>query len=157
MATLERALPSRTAAEARPWLARHRELTSLPQLTAAEEQELVALKWSTDYADPHDGLLHATEMPASRFPINRLCSRALNEELDALDPQRLERECASLAIPVLVIEGARDPRPSESLDSLTRALRSVDRVRLDKAGHYPWVEAPGALGRAISEWRGSLA
>jgi proline iminopeptidase len=135
-----------------PWEARHRDLAGSTEMTTTEERELIALRWATDYADLGEGLTHAREMLASGLVVNRRCSDELNAELDALDAADLERRCASLPIPVLVIEGERDPRPREALDFLVRSLPSVQRTRIDGAGHFPWVEAPHVVGDTLQGW-----
>lgn len=77
--------------------------------------------------------------------------RALNRELDALDPDVLRDRCATLTeVPVLIVHGRDDPRPAAAGDGLVDALPTVRRELLD-AGHLPWLEQPKTLGRLLRD------
>jgi proline iminopeptidase len=52
-------------------------------------------------------------------------------------------------VPTLILDGAEDIRPRWPVDSLERALPRVTRVRIDGAGHLPWMEAPDPFRAAI--------
>lgn len=51
--------------------------------------------------------------------------------------------------PVLMVQGADDPRPWTATDDLLRALPAARRVVLDRAGHAPWAERPDAVQAAV--------
>lgn len=44
--------------------------------------------------------------------------------------------------PVVLVQGADDPRPRSATDGLLNALPRARRVVLDRAGHAPWSERP---------------
>ena len=62
--------------------------------------------------------------------------------------------CRSLNIPALIVHGTEDPRPAWATDSLFEALPRAERVIIDGAGHFPWVErrdeTRAALGQFLS-------
>ncbi|WP_050803562.1 MULTISPECIES: alpha/beta fold hydrolase [Protofrankia] len=122
-------------------LRRYDQLVSLGR-TADQDRELAILQWKTDCADPDAGELHATAMATPWSPVNELCNRALGTEVDGWVEQDLLAEYRRLRVPVLVVHGDRDPRPSSAADSLCRALPDVHRVDLRDAGHLPWLEHP---------------
>jgi proline iminopeptidase len=49
-----------------------------------------------------------------------------------------------------------DVRPRWAVDSLERALPRVTRVRIDEAGHLPWMEAPDRFRAAVREFLAGL-
>ena len=56
---------------------------------------------------------------------------------------------------MLIIDGARDPRPRWAVDSLERALPAVTRVILPGAGHMPWLEEPAEFPRYLLDFLGA--
>jgi pimeloyl-ACP methyl ester carboxylesterase len=48
--------------------------------------------------------------------------------------------CQALTIPVLILQGGKDPRPTAACDSLVQALPTAARIVLPEAGHLPWTE-----------------
>ncbi|GAA2512726.1 proline iminopeptidase-family hydrolase [Streptomyces longisporus] len=132
-------------------LARWRELTGRPHLSEDEERERAVLQWSADYADRERALEHAGRLTDPWLGINAECSRALNDERRRnWGTPGLHDACASLDVPVLIVDGARDPRPRSAVDSLERALPRVRRVTLPEAGHAPWVEDPKGFREALT-------
>ncbi len=139
-----------------PALTRLRELSDRTELTADEERELVLMQWSTDYADARQGRVFAARMLDEGFRINRVCSRLLNAEIDALQPDELRAQCSTLQVPVLIIDGDMDPRPRGAIDSLAQALPEVERVIIPGAGHLPWLEKRNEVRHAIRGWLRTL-
>ncbi|MEU6573824.1 alpha/beta hydrolase [Streptomyces sp. NPDC046805] len=132
-------------------LARWRELTGRTRLTEREERERAVLQWSAEFEDRERALEHAERMADPWFGINHACSRALNDERRRTwGTPELYAACASLDVPVLIVDGARDPRPRTAVDSLERALPRVRRVVLPDAGHMPWVEDPKGFRDAVA-------
>ncbi|MCF3964124.1 alpha/beta fold hydrolase [Streptomyces fuscigenes] len=119
-------------------------------LTRAEERELAVLQWSADFLGP-DALAAAEAMATPWFGVNQACNRALGREMRQLVAGGCLRErCAALAVPVLILDGARDIRPRSAVDSLERALPHVTRAVLPEAGHMPWAEDPAGFASALT-------
>lgn len=110
------------------------------------------IRWAIDFAEPAVGLERAREMAASGFAVNTECNSVLNAELSAVPEDEWLRRCAAIEVPVLVIQGERDPRPLEAVGSMLRALPAARRVVLRGAGHYPWVERPQEVRHEVEAW-----
>jgi proline iminopeptidase len=52
--------------------------------------------------------------------------------------------------PVLIIAGHQDPIGDKTAEDIRSLLKSSTLVYLDKCGHFPWLEQPDALRRAIA-------
>jgi proline iminopeptidase len=125
--------------------------------TAAEEREWCVLQWSADYADRERAVAHAEASATPWFGVNHACNAALNSETDrSAGTAELRSACAALDVPVLIVHGTRDIRPSRATDSLARTLPRADRVLLDGAGHLPWVERPGEFRAAVGDFLAGL-
>jgi proline iminopeptidase len=129
-------------------LDRWRELKSRPERSQGEERELDVLWLSADFADPARSREHAERALTPFLGMNWACSRALNA--DRRRSGGLLEACRTLAVPVLLVDGAHDIRPRWAVDSLERALPANRRVVLDGAGHLPWVEEPAAFRSAVT-------
>ena len=127
-----------------------RKLRAERALTEAEEREAAVLQWSTEFVDPGRATELAERMATPWFAINQECNRTINDELkrEWREPE-LEAACRELEVPTLILDGARDSRPRWAVDSLERALPQVTRVRIEGAGHLPWMEAPDRFRGAI--------
>lgn len=66
-------------------------------------------------------------------------------------PLELWSELADLAVPVLVVHGTGDPVPVEMARELAAAVPDGAFVRVERAGHFPWVERPDVVVPAL--WR----
>ncbi|WP_369249374.1 alpha/beta fold hydrolase [Streptomyces sp. R41] len=131
--------------------ARWEELTDRPLRTEDEDRERAVLQWSTEFEDRERAMAHARRMADPWFGVNDACNKALNEERKRIwGKQELYAACASLDVPVLIVDGARDIRPRSAVDSLERALPRVRRVSLPEAGHMPWVEDPKGFREAVT-------
>ena len=54
-------------------------------------------------------------------------------------------QLATLAMPSLIIHGARDPRPARVAQHLAECIPSAGYVALPNTGHLPWIEDPEML------------
>ena len=139
------------------WRPQHRDearrrLASQPFADLASKPDDRVVRWAIDFADPGVGLARAQEMAASGFEVNAECNSALNAELSAMPDEEWLRRCARVTAPVLVIQGERDPRPLQAVDSMLTSLPAARRVVLLGAGHYPWVERPQEVRREVKAW-----
>jgi len=129
---------------------RWRELRGRRSRTEAEERELDVLWLSADFVDPGRAREHAERLLTPYLGMNWECSRVLNA--DRRRSGGLLGACATLTVPVLLIDGAHDIRPRWAVDSLERALPAARRVVLAGAGHLPWVEEPAAFRAAVARF-----
>jgi proline iminopeptidase len=129
---------------------RWRALKSRRSRSEAEERELDVLWLSADFADRARAREHAERLLTPYLGTNWECSRALNA--DRRRSGGLLGACATLAAPVLLVDGAHDIRPRRAVDSLERALPAARRVVLADAGHLPWVEEPAAFRAAVARF-----
>jgi proline iminopeptidase len=124
------------------------------RLDAAGDRERAVLQWSAEFTGP-DARRHAEEMATPWFGINRECYDAIWGELRRTwHEDELMAGCRALDVPVLIVDGATDPRPRWAVDSLERALPRVTRVIWPDAGHVPWLEIPGEFAAQLLAWLG---
>lgn len=132
-----------------PDLARVTDLKSRRR-TVEEDRELTVLRWSADIADPKTALGHAERMATPWLEVNYECHAALTaEDRRTCREAELLAACRTLAVPTLIIDGARDIRPRSAVDPLAEALPSATRVVLPDAGHVPWLEDPAGFRAAL--------
>jgi proline iminopeptidase len=120
-----------------------------------DEREANRLQWSIDYATDEIAAPQVGRMLGQGFSINHECYRALNAELEARSAQ-LFAGVGHLRVPVLVVQGAADPRPLAACDELVERLSVVARVVFEGAGHFPWVERPDDFRQAVTAWLAQL-
>jgi proline iminopeptidase len=113
--------------------------------TADEEREFRTLCRAPDFADRERALLFAAREAAAPFRTNYACDAALSAAAEQWDEPELVDACRALTVPVLLVHGAADPRPSRAIESLATALPDAEVHVPPGAGHLPWVEAPDAL------------
>ncbi|MEU8759000.1 alpha/beta fold hydrolase [Streptomyces sp. NPDC048659] len=69
----------------------------------------------------------------------------------ALDPEATRAALAALTAPVLVLAGALDASPTPAKAArLAACFPHAELVVQADAGHYPWVDDPGAFTRAVA-------
>ena len=124
---------------------RARELDALTSEGAAGDElalELMRIVWPAYFADPE----RAPPMPALRIASERsaLMGRSILAELPSL-----EAGLPEIRVPVGFVHGSRSPMPlATSTDAADRIPGAwVDVV--DGAGHFVWVESPGAVRAAL--------
>ncbi len=128
-----------------PVRVRARELDELSTAGAANDElalEQMSLVWPAYFADPEA----APPMPELRMASDRSAQmgRSILAELPAL-----EAGLADIRLPVGFVHGSRSPMPlAASTDAAEQIPGSwVDVV--DGAGHFIWVEAPGAVRASL--------
>lgn len=112
----------------------------------AHEDEWLA-RVSIGFADRRTAMAQARALTTPRFAPNQECADAL--KADARPTPEVVAACGNLTVPTLIVHGALDLRPPSVTDSLAATLPRVERVIIDGAAHYPWLEAPDAFGAAI--------
>lgn len=137
----------RTPAEVR---ARARELDAPTTEGAADDElalEQMRLVWPAYFADPEQ----APPMPELRMASERSAQmgRSILAELPVL-----EAGLPWIRVPVGFVHGSRSPMPvAASTDAADRIPGAwVDVV--DSAGHFVWVEAPGAVRASLRRLTG---
>jgi pimeloyl-ACP methyl ester carboxylesterase len=124
---------------------RLRELDELTTKGAAGDElklELIGLVWPAYFADPEQ----APPMPELRMASER--SAQMGRSILAGLPA-LEAGLPQIRVPVGFVHGSRSPMPlAASTDAADRIPGAwVDVV--EGAGHFVWVEAPGAVGASL--------
>ena len=125
--------------------ARARELDELSMAGEADDElalEGMGLVWAAYFADPES----APPMPELRISSERSADMvpSIMAELPAL-----EAGLPGIRVPVGFVHGSRSPMPlAASTDAAERIPRAWVEV-VDGAGHFIWVEAPGAVRAAL--------
>jgi pimeloyl-ACP methyl ester carboxylesterase len=125
--------------------ARARELDELSMAGEADDElalEGMRLVWPAYFADPDS----APPMPELRIASERSAEmvQSILAELPAL-----EAGLPGIRVPVGFVHGSRSPMPlAASTDAAERIPGAWVEV-VEGAGHFVWVEAPGAVGLAL--------
>jgi pimeloyl-ACP methyl ester carboxylesterase len=125
--------------------ARARELDELSMAGGADDElalEGLRLVWSAYFADPE----RAPQMPELRIASRRSAEMvpSIQAELPAL-----EAGLSRIRVPVGFVHGSRSPMPlAASTDAAERTPGAWVEV-VEGAGHFVWVEAPGAVRAAL--------
>jgi pimeloyl-ACP methyl ester carboxylesterase len=124
---------------------RARELDELSMADAVDENvalEAMRLVWPAYFADPE----RAPPMPELQYGAERSAQMypSIQAELPAL-----EAGLAGIRVPVGFVHGSRSPMPlAASTDGAERIPGAWVEV-VEGAGHFTWVEAPGAVRAAL--------
>jgi pimeloyl-ACP methyl ester carboxylesterase len=125
--------------------ARARELDELSTKGAADDA--LALKgmrlvWPAYFADPEA----APPMPELRMASERSAQmvQSINAELP-----KLEAELPEIRIPVGFVHGSRSPMPVEASTDAAERIPGAWVDIVEGAGHFIWVEGPGAVRAAL--------
>jgi pimeloyl-ACP methyl ester carboxylesterase len=125
--------------------ARAREIDELAMAGAADDElalEGMRLVWPAYFADPES----APPMPDLRIASARSAEMvpSIQAELPAL-----EAGLSGIRVPVGFVHGSRSPMPlAASTDAAERIPDAWVEV-VDGAGHFVWVEAPGAVRASL--------
>ena len=122
--------------------------------TWEEEVEFRRLKWMTDFVDQSSPPSELEEMATTPLDINFSVNRALSRAELYPSAQILDA-CHECEVPALLIHGSHDPRPDVGAVELSEHLRHSRFVRIEHAGHLPWVEQPDVTTRLIKDFIGS--
>jgi pimeloyl-ACP methyl ester carboxylesterase len=133
-----------------PVRARARELDELATVGAADDElalEGMRLVWPAYFAEPE----RAPPMPELRIASRRSAEmgRSILAELPAL-----EAGLPQIRVPVGFVHGSRSPMPlAASTDGAERIPGAWVEV-VEGAGHFVWVEAPGAVRASLRRLTG---
>jgi proline iminopeptidase len=109
------------------------------QGTEADLRESMRLFWPAYFAEP----AKAPPFPALDFSLEAYAATfaSLHDELPGLAGR-----LAGVAVPTLFVHGAASPMPVTASTDSAEAIGPAATVEvLPGAGHFPWVERPGAL------------
>jgi pimeloyl-ACP methyl ester carboxylesterase len=120
---------------------RARELDELQMTGEADDAlalEGMRLVWPAYFADPEA----APPMPELRMASERSAQmvESINEELP-----KLEAGLPQIRVPVGFVHGSRSPMPIEASTEAAERIPSAWVEVVEGAGHFIWVEAPGAV------------
>jgi proline iminopeptidase len=132
--------------------ARYELLSQNDARTPEEERAYSLLSWSTDYADPPDAREAVARFIEEGFAVNYQCNAELNAETKTLREEDTLARCRALDMPVLILHGTEDSRPAWATDSLLAALPRAERVIINGAGHFTWVERPEETRSALRQF-----
>lgn len=131
---------------------RARELDQLAMAGRADDAqalESMQLVWPAYFADPE----HAPEMPL------RMASKRAGEMVKSIQAElpRLEAGLPEIRVPVGFVHGSKSPMPiGASTDAAERIPGAWVEIA-EGAGHFTWVEAPGAVRTALRRLTGGGA
>lgn len=111
--------------------------------------------WSEAYRAGRDAGRDQT--PPMAYPPNLEVNRVLNEAVRAyIHRPRLWRDVADLTVPVLIIDGDDDIRPSWPNEQIAALLPNSRYHRIGGAGHCPWFTHAGALSELLNGFLDAL-
>jgi pimeloyl-ACP methyl ester carboxylesterase len=105
--------------------------------------ESMRLLWPAYFAAPAT----APPFPGMRFSVEAYSAtfESLHAELPALAAR-----LAGIAVPALFVHGAGSPMPVTASTATAAAIGAAAEVEVvDGAGHFPWLECPGAVRVAL--------
>jgi pimeloyl-ACP methyl ester carboxylesterase len=125
--------------------ARARELDELSMKGEADDAlalEGMRLVWPAYFADPEA----APPMPELRMASERSAQMvpSINAELP-----KLEAGLPGIRVPVGFVHGSRSPMPIEASTDAAERIPSAWVEVVEGAGHFIWVEAPGAVRHSL--------
>jgi proline iminopeptidase len=111
--------------------------------TDADLMESMRLLWPAYFADP----AAATPFPDLTFSVAAYAATfaSLHDELPGLAAR-----LAGVGVPTLFVHGAAGPMPVTASTETAEAMGPAAAVEvLGDAGHFPWIERPGAVRGAL--------
>ncbi len=111
--------------------------------TEGDLMESMRLLWPAYFADP----AAAPPFPGMRFSVEAYSATfaSLHAELPALAAR-----LAGVSVPTVFIHGAGSPMPVTAATDTAQAIGSAAVIQvLGGAGHFPWIERPGAVRAAL--------
>ncbi len=108
---------------------------------------LRTLSRMTDVFDSNqvDNLPSVDEYPVSNAANEKVGADWKHYTKDSI----FRRSVYNLSMPVLLLHGACDPRPSHFIETLASKLACSTFVSIPESGHYPWVEKPDEVKASL--------
>lgn len=113
--------------------------------SAEEQAEGLSIIWPYYFAKPET---------APPFPFERLGYGA--ETFASIDEHFERRTLADgvpdVRLPALFVHGVADPLPARASVDTAALMPNAKVVLIENCGHFPWLERPGELSRAVEEF-----
>lgn len=90
-------------------------------------------------------------LKAGKEHYNPEAGEHLNPAYDEGTSARIEA-LKKVDIPTLILHGRQDPMPESVALENQKLLKGSRLVWLDRCGHWPWIEQPGAMEKAMFEF-----
>jgi proline iminopeptidase len=90
-------------------------------------------------------------LKAGKEHYNPEADERLSPEYERGAPARIEG-LKKVDIPTLIVHGRQDPMPESVALENQKLLKGSRLVWLDRCGHWPWIEQPAALEKAMFEF-----
>jgi pimeloyl-ACP methyl ester carboxylesterase len=136
----------------RPELAaRARELderATVGQGTAEDALESLAIVWPGYFSQPDQ----APPMPPLRLSAECYAGTFASIQ-EHFDQHTLERSLPALTVPALFVLGAHSPIPARH-GVASAGLIPGARYQIEDCGHFPWLERPGSVRKALERISG---
>jgi len=116
----------------------------------ADKATLEAIRAVTPgyFFDREKGLAFGRQLSdgTAHVKVNQLLFEDMAKHYDSRPGlQKLDR-------PVLIVQGHQDPLGDKTAEDIHVAIKRSVVTYLDKCGHYPWLEQPGAFRKAIAQF-----
>jgi proline iminopeptidase len=97
--------------------------------------------------------LHEELASAPPKHVGPQCSIGTNASISAHFEQRtLELRLPDARLPLLIVHGAQSPLPVESAERTAALVPGAVFDPVDDCGHFPWIEQPNAVRRAVERF-----
>jgi len=90
-------------------------------------------------------------LKAGKEHYNPEADERLSSDFDRGASARIEA-LRKMDIPTLIVHGRQDPMPESVALENQKLLKGSRLVWLDRCGHWPWIEQPAALEKAMFEF-----
>lgn len=122
----------------------------------ARDPELAACEWlkamlPSQFYDRSKVFAAQALFKPGRHYYNEGAGKYLNPAFEQGAPARIEA-LKKLDIPALILHGRQDPMPESVALENQKLLKGSRLVWLDRAGHWPWLEQPEAMEKALLEF-----
>lgn len=108
-------------------------------------------QWHAAYEAGRDAGLDTA--PDTRFPFNLELNRTLNESWRRyIKHPRLPRRMADFPVPLLVVHGEKDIRPSWPMEQIAELVSDGKFVVVQGAGHIPWTSHGAEVSALLSQF-----
>ena len=97
--------------------------------------------------DPRNAAVVLAGMPSGS--IKSRTGELLNGEMAEYD---LSADLTKLSLPVLIVQGVQDPLDPAMAAKTQAAIPGAKLIILAKSGHFPWIEAPRPLAKAVGNF-----